>query len=63
MYEKKKRIFMKPIVFDYRSLNPFALVRKDECNCSKKGINQKLNDENEWRLEYELIYRSYQLER
>lgn len=62
MHIRKKRILKKPIVFNYRSLNPFASLIKDECNNLNKVKVELLNEENEWRLEYELIYRSYQLE-
>lgn len=63
MYKRKKRILKKSIVYDYRSLNPFASLTKDESNNLSKKKVELINEENEWRLEYELIYRSYQLER
>lgn len=63
MYKRKKRILKKPIKFDYRSLNPFASLTKDENNNLNKEKVELINEENEWRLEYELIYRSYHLER
>jgi hypothetical protein len=63
MYERKKSIFKKPIVFDYRSLNPFALVRKDEDSILHIAKEKSKTEENEWRIEYEMIYRSHQLDR
>ncbi|MBS4035727.1 MAG: hypothetical protein KGZ85_14755 [Ignavibacterium sp.] len=67
MYNGKKRILKKPIVFYYRSLNPFGESKNDANNRlnspAHKAESDKIYDENEWRVEYEMIYRSHQLER
>jgi hypothetical protein len=65
MYNRKKRIHKKPIIFHYRSMNPFAEIKDDGYEALKTRLihDAKINDENEWRIEYEMIYRSYQLER
>lgn len=64
MFKRNKNRSKRQIVFDYHSLNPFADLKKnDEKNNLSGKTNFKMNDENEWRIEYELIYRSYQLDR
>lgn len=65
MFNRKKSILKKPIIFDYRSMNPFAEVKDDVYKTLSTRLikEDKMNDENEWRIEYEMIYRSYQLER
>lgn len=64
---KSKTILRKPILFDYRSLNPFGESKNDEQNrlnsLLHKTETDKTYDENEWRIEYEIIYRSYQFDR
>lgn len=64
---KRKIIRRKPIIFDYRSLNPFGESKNDEHDrlnsLLHKTETDKTYDENEWRIEYEMIYRSYQLDR
>lgn len=64
---KRKKIRRKPIIFDYRSLNPFGESKDDANNRLDSPVhkteNEKMYDENEWRVEYEMIYRSHQFDR
>lgn len=63
MFKRKKLARKKTIIFDYHSLNPFAESNSaGEINLNGKKEN-RIIDENEWRIEYEMIYRSYQLDR
>ena len=64
MYNRKKRILKKPIKFDYLSMNPFTEIKDDLYKTINTRLikDDKINDENEWRIEYEMIYRSYQWE-
>jgi len=63
MLKRNKNRSKRQIVFDYHSLNPFADLKNDNKSNLNGKTNIKMNDENEWRIEYEMIYRSYQLER
>ena len=64
---KRNTIRRKPIIFDYRTSNPFGESKNDAHNRLNSPLyiteNDKTYDENEWRVEYEMIYRSHQLER
>lgn len=62
MNKRKKLSRRKPIVFEYRSSSPFTLTKSLNSNALKIS-NDLLKEENEWKLEYELIYRSHLLER
>lgn len=63
MYNRKKRILKKPIKLDYHSLNPFMDTKKNSQNIFTNKNDERMIADNEWRIEYEMIYRSYQLER
>jgi len=63
MYNRKKRILKNPIVFNYRSLNPFTSLRNDEDSILHIAKEKSKTEENEWRIEYEMIYRSHQFDR
>lgn len=55
----KKKIIKRKISFDYKSLNPFYQSEEK----IRIGERKHLVNENEWLIEYESIYRSYQLDR
>ena len=63
MFKRKKRILKMPIVFGYRSLSPFTSLRNDEDSIFHKAKEKSKTQENEWRIEYEMIYRSHQFDR
>lgn len=63
MFNRKKRILKKPIKLDYHSLNPFLELKNDSLNNLNIKKDDRMIDENEWRIEYEMIYSSYQIER
>ncbi len=63
MFKRSKIFPKKQIKFDYQSLNPFAESFDNKKNSLNRIKDDKTVDENEWRIEYELIYRSYQLEK
>lgn len=63
MFNRKKRILKKPIKLDYHSLNLFLELKNDSLNNLNIKKDDRMINENEWRIEYEMIYRSYQIER
>lgn len=59
MRQDKKKRTKRKIIFDYKSSNPFGIINES----NRKEGNKILFSENEWLIEYESIYRSYQLDR